>query len=145
MRSVHFHPIVRVVEYDRDIAFRTVGRTYTHPLEVEYLDLFQYVEPDDIDIIARTLTRSVDAGAVYSDDLTTLFYSTMFTCDDVCLETQAVLKRYGVRKVQWSDYRSVDLRGILSSEAVERYRRLIGEKYHVRLRAQNVRHLHGSQ
>jgi len=132
MNSVHFHPIVRVVEYDRDIVNRTVGRSYTRPLAIDFLDMFEHVDVDRVDMMTQIMLSSILDGEVYNDDLSALFFSTMFTSDAVCRETQTVLDAYGVRPVSWSDYRCVDIKGIRSKDAIRRYKRLISKKYRVK-------------
>ena len=130
--SVHFHPIVRVVEYDRDIAYKTVGRSYTRPLAIDFLDMFEHVDVDRVDMMTQIMLSSTLDGEVYNDDLSALFFSTMFTSDTVCRETQAVLDAYGVRPVSWSDYRCVDIKAIRSKDAVRRYKKLIVIKYRIK-------------
>lgn len=131
---VYFHPIVRVVEYDPKIEFATIGRSYTRPLEMDDLDDYEYAPPDVVDTTTRVLNMSVDEGDVFSDDLSALFFSTMFTGDVVCRQTQDVLAKFDVRPVSWSDYRLVDIKGIVSPDAIRRYRDLIKKKYKVSIR-----------
>lgn len=133
MNSVHFHPIVRVVEYDRDIAYRTVGRSYTRPLAIDYLDMFEHVDVHRVDMMTQIMLSSILDGEVYNDDLSALFFSTMFTSDAVCRETQTVLNAYGVRPASWSDYRWVEIKAIRSKDAIRRYKKLISKKYRVNL------------
>jgi hypothetical protein len=131
---VHFHPIVRVVEYDPKIEFSTIGRMYTRPLEMDDLDEYEYAPPDMVDTATRILNISVDEGDVFSDDLSALFFSTMFTGDVVCRQTQDLLEKFNVRPVSWSDYRLVDIKGIVSPDAIRRYRNLIKKKYNIKNR-----------
>ena len=81
--------------------------------------------------LLMVLAIAVSEGDVFSDDLSALFFSTMFTGDVVCQQTQDVLDTFNVRPVSWSDYRMIDIKGIVSPDAVRRYRSLIKKKYKI--------------
>lgn len=129
--AVHFHPIVRVVEYDPSIEHGIVGRKYTRPLEIDDVEWFEYTSREIVDCTAETLCRFAEEGDVTGGDLVALFISTMFTSDSVCRRSRDVLERYGVRPVVWSDYRVVDIKGISNPDAVRRYKNLIQKKYKI--------------
>jgi len=129
--GVHFDPIARVLEYEPSDAYGIRGRTYTRPLDIDFIQDFDNVDPKVVDDMVRVLNVSVIEDGAVDDDLIALFYSTMYTSDRIHDETRAVLDSYGVRPVNWSDYRQIDTRGIRSYEATRRYKRLIARKYKI--------------
>lgn len=128
---VHFDPIARVLEYDPRDAYGIRGRTYTHPLDIDFIQDFDNVDPVVVDDMVRVLNVSVVEDGAIDDDLIALFYSTMYTSDHIHDETRAILDSYGVRAANWSDYRKIDTRGIRSDDATRRYKRLISRKYKI--------------
>lgn len=128
---VHFNPIVRVLEYEPSDAYGIRGRTYTRPLDIDFIQDFDNVNSEVVDDMIRVLNVSVVEDGAIDDDLIALFYSTMYTSDRIHDETRVILDSYGVRAVNWSDYRQIDIRGIRSDEATRRYKRLIARKYKI--------------
>ena len=128
---VHFNPIVRVLEYEPSDAYGIRGRTYTRPLDIDFIQDFDNVNSEVVDDMVRVLNVSVVEDGAIDDDLIALFYSTMYTSDRIHDETRVILDSYGVRAVNWSDYRQIDIRGIRSDEATRRYKRLIARKYKI--------------
>jgi len=128
---VHFNPIVRVLEYEPRDAYGIRGRTYTLPLDIDFIHDFDNVNSEIVDDMVRILNVSVVEDGAVDDDLIALFYSTMYTSDRIHDETRVILESYGVRAVNWSDYRQIDIRGIRSDEATRRYKRLIARKYNL--------------
>ena len=129
--GVHFNPIVRILEYEPRDAHGIRGRTYTHPLDIDFIQDFDNVDPKVVDDMVRVLNVSVVEDGAVDDDLIALFYSTLYTSDRIHDETRAILESYGVRAANWSDYRKIDIRGIRSDEATRRYKRLITRKYNI--------------
>jgi len=54
---VHFNPIVRVLEYEPSDAYGIRGRTYTRPLDIDFIQDFDNVNSEIVDDMVRVFER----------------------------------------------------------------------------------------